>query len=203
MKFVSKKREFRLIIRPTNVFLDESRRPQVDKGEKVEFKNGMFFTEDKSLISYLLHHKQYGLSYTSEIGNDPVAIEKASMVFDDGAEITGPKIVAGFPEKNSPRVIEMVTGGMSTQSMPKVQTKAEEFIPQVPPKESITKEEVVDLISQALDAKLDLILDRIGAVALQPSIKGTRVKKFHCSICGEELPSGFAVKKHKDDKHSN
>lgn len=197
MRFVSKRKEFRLIIRPTEVVVDEARRPHVVQGEKVEFKQGRFTTEDRSLIDYLLHHPLYGLQFTSEIGNDPVAIQKYSLVFDDGAELSGPKVVAGFPEKN--KHVDMYTGANSTANNP-VQTKLQ-------PKLPVTKEEfekarpiAKEEIEALIDSKLDAFLDKIGSLVIQPKVKHS-IKKFHCPICGDEFPNGVLVGKHKKLAH--
>ncbi len=197
MVFVSRRKEFRIIIRPTEVIIDESRRPHVVQGEKVEFKNGRFVTEDKSLIDYLLHLPMYGLQFTSELGNDPVAIQKYSMVFDDGAEITGPKVIAGFPERNKSKPVEMVRGARATvQSEPRILPGS--IVKQIEiEKVDITKEEINALI----DSKLDAFLDKIGSLVIQPKIKHS-VKQFHCPICGEQFSNGVLVGKHKKEKHS-
>jgi hypothetical protein len=192
MKFVSRRKEFRLIIRPIEVVIDEARRPHVVQGERVEFKNGVFTTEDKGLIDYLIHHPLYGLQYTSEIGNDPVAIQKYSMVFDDGATLSKPKIVAGFPEKN----VEMTSGAVSTQSNAS-KSKVIEKIVSIPSEPSISKIEIEALI----DSKLDSFLDKIGSLVIQPEVKSARAKPVHCTICGEEFANGFMVGKHKKEKH--
>lgn len=199
MKFISKRKEFRLIIRPTEVVIDESRRPHVVAGEKVEFKNGVYTTEDRGLIDYLLHHALYGLQYTSEIGSDPIAIQKYSMVFDDGATLTGPKVVAGFPEKN----VEMNVGAMSTLSRPPQPSNPKGIDKAV---ETATTPAISRIEIEALiESKLDAFLDKIGSLVIQPTItpvKHSMPKKVHCPICGEEFATGFAVGKHKREKHS-
>ena len=199
MIFVSRRKEFRLIIRPTEVIIDESRRPHVMRGERVEFKQGKFMTEDKGLIDYLLHHPLYGLQYTSELGSDPVAITKHSLVFDDGAELSGPKIVAGFPEKN----IVMNRGATSTQNsgrQPLAQEAPKEFarkeVAKILETPSISKDEVEALI----DSKLDSFLDKIGSLVIQPKITKAK-REFHCPICQEPFSSNIAVGKHKKENH--
>jgi hypothetical protein len=201
MRFISKRREFRLIIRPTEVILDESRRPRVMYGEKVEFKNGVFNTTDKSLIDYLLHHDLYGTQFTSEIGSDPVQIEKYSLVFDDGAELSGPKVVAGFPERNK-KTIEMVTGARSTIEHPvQVEPVSVPPVKQIEKSDAMTKEE----INALMDSKLDSFLDRIGTLIIAPKISGSpkKPKEFHCPICQKQFASGIAVGKHKKEEHPN
>jgi hypothetical protein len=196
MRFISKRKEFRLIIRPTEVVLDEARRPRVQYGEKVEFRNGVFNTSDKGLIDYLLHHPLYGLQYTSEIGNDPVEIEKHSLVFDDGAEITGPKLVAGRPT-------DMILGARATVDHP-IQPEPIIFLEKIP--KVITKEEpqfTRNEVEALIDSKLDAFLEKIGTLVVAPRVKKSRPKEFHCPICGKPFPSGMAVGKHKKEEHSN
>jgi hypothetical protein len=181
------------------VILDASQRPQIQYGEKVEFKNGRFDTDDPSLIKYLLSRKDYGVAYTSELGMDPVKIQKQFMVFDDGAELTGPKLVAGFPEKNAPKVPEMILGARSTVSAPISEAKKEEAVPEVPKVDRpvlVTKKDVEAII----DAKLDAFLEKLGSLTIQPKIKNS-IKTFKCPICGEGFSSGFAVGEHKRQKH--
>jgi hypothetical protein len=199
MRFISKRKELRIVIRPTEVILDESRRPRVMKGEKVEFKGGTFVTEDRGLIDYLLHHHLYGLQFTSEIGGDPVEIEKHSMVFDDGADLSGPKIVAGFPEMNRSKPVEMIRGATSTQNKGVIPTSGPvvKKTDKVEKSNTITSEEVNALI----DSKLDAFLDKIGSLVIQPKIKHS-TKQFHCPICGEQFANGFLIGKHKKEKHS-
>lgn len=198
MRFISKRKEFRIIIRPTEVIMDESRRPRVLQGERVEFKGGTFHTEDKGLIDFLLRHHLYGLQFTSEIGNDPVEKQKYSMVFDDGAEITGPKIVAGFPEMNRAKSVEMVRGARATvQSEPRIVPGSIVKQVEIEKADTITTEEINALI----DSKLDAFLEKIGSLVIQPKIKHS-VKQFHCPICGEQFANGFLIGKHKKEKHS-
>lgn len=210
MRFISKKKDFRLIIRATETTLDGNRRVQTIPGEKVEFKQGVFVTQDKSLIDYLLHCPLYGIAFTSEIGNDPIQIEKHSLVFDDGAELSGPKLVAGFPERNKPEKppVEMITGAVSTVSNPAQAISIgnpQQVTPVVVPAPQpigVSKLEVEALI----DSKLDAFLDKIGSLVIQPSPmkkSPAKPKEWHCGICGEQLSSGFAVKKHREEKHSN
>ncbi len=199
MKFVSKQREFRLIIRPTEVILDESRRPRIQHGERVEFKNHVYFTEDKGLIDYLLHHPLYGLRYTSELGADRVEIQKHSLNFDDGAELTGPKLLAGKsepPVRSTPKV-EMVSGAISTVT----HRQAPEVPNEVPKTEYVTKEEMGMFLS-LLDSRFDSLIDKIGTISNDSKkAEPKKPKEFHCPVCNEQFSSGIAVGKHKKEAH--
>ncbi len=187
MKFVSRRSEFRLIIRPTDRIIDESRRPIIIPGEKVEFMQHQFNTEDQGLITYLLKHPLYGRDFTSEAGGDIRVIEKPNLVFDDGAEISGPKIVAGFPERsNRPiKIPEMIVGAVATvpaaQIAQPVQSSAAK---------ALTKEE----IEQIIDNKLNGFVDKITNM-ISPTYVKTRT--FSCPYCHEQFPSGFAIGTHK------
>jgi hypothetical protein len=202
MKFVSKKKDLRLVIRPTTVAMDQNRRPIVNPGEHVEFHGGVFHTDNDSLIDYLIAHKSYGLAFTSELGGDAVNIRKQHLVFDDGAELSGPKIVAGFPEKNKPisDTPPMIHGATSTVNAPQNQREdramSRKSEKQATKETSVSKEEIEALI----DAKLDKFLDRIGSLVIQPKIrKDPRV--FKCPLCEEVFNSSFAVGKHKKEIH--
>jgi len=204
MKFISRRKEYRLVIRGTEVVKDGYGRPQVQEGETVEFKGGVFYTEDQNLINYLLNHKLYGLKFTSEVGNDPVAIKKYSMVFDDGAEISGPKLVAGFPERNTPDVKgpEMIRGARSTlDKQPTGLPEAKPAQEVEAPKSNIPKFITGDQVEALIDKKLDSFLEKLGSLTIQPKIRNSS-QSYHCPECGEEFKSGFAVGKHKKEKHS-
>lgn len=215
MKFISKKREFRLIISPAEVTVDESKRPHIYRGERVEFKEYVAHVNDPKLIKYMLNHPLYGRTYTSELGNDPVQLQKYHMTFDDGAELTGKKLVAGFPELDTHPLppqkppkppVEMVDGARSTVESPvrpTVETvyKEEPLIVGRPTKNvDLSKEEVEALI----DSKLDSFLDKIGSLIIQPKEKpkATKPKEFSCPECGLKLASGFEVGRHKKEAHT-
>jgi hypothetical protein len=202
MKFVSKQKEYTIVVRPTEVVLDESRRPRVMRGEHVDFHGGVFRTEDKSLIQYLLQHPSYGQKFTSEIGNDPVKIQKYTMAFDDGAELSGPKIVAGKPP------VEMIVGASSTRTSPiKKEVPVEPIWNQIGNQSneptSITKKEVEIIIDSKLNdflKKIEVILGGTSPAEKEatpePVIRKS-IKVFRCPYCGEPFKSGFAVGQHK------
>ncbi len=219
MKFISKRKEFRLVIRPTEVILDESRRPRIINGERVEFTNGVYFTEDVGLIAYLLHHKLYGLEFTSEIGNDPVRIKKATMTFDDGAELSGPQIVAGRFEntaKKKEHVIDMIRGANSTANSP-----IKKSVPKTEAWDTGTSNEASNMsrqeVENIIDNKLETFIGRIESM-LNPvpkavttivpvaapilkeepqKIEGIKTVRFSCPYCKEPFKSGFEVGTHK------
>lgn len=191
MKFVSRRSEFRLIIRPTDRIIDESRRPIVIPGERVEFRQYQFHTEDPKLIEYLTHHPLYGRDFTSERRGDATRVEKQSLVFDDGADLTGPKIVAGFPELNVPKHgPEMIAGAMTTtnSALSITPTKTEPA-----PTTDIQLATKAD-VEKMIDAKLDGFIDKITNMISPAYIKQ---RKFGCPYCHTEFQSGFEVGKHK------
>ncbi len=200
MRFVSRKKELVLVIRPTEVVMDANRRPMIMRGEKVEFHQGVYNTDNPSLIDYLIHRKDYGINFTSEIGNDPVQIQKHSLIFDDGAELTGPKVVAGYPERNRPPAIQMVRGANSTVENP---VKAKEDATIVPPvAKPIPKLVTTEDVEAIIDKKFDAFLEKLGNLAIQPQIKNSK-RSYKCPMCDEVFPSGFACGAHKKEKHSN
>ncbi len=192
MRFVSRRSEFRLVIRPTDRIMDESRRPVVIPGERIEFKQYQYNTNDAKLITYLKNHPLYGRDFTSESGGDATIIDKPNLVFDDGADLTGPKIVAGFPELKRPSV-EMIHGAVSTVGIPNelVITGKPEVVNE---NTQVTKEDV----EQMIDTKLNGFLDKITTMINPPKSK---YKVFKCPICKEEFPSGFKVGEHKKLVH--
>jgi hypothetical protein len=193
MRFVSRRSEFRLVIRPTDRIMDESRRPVVIPGERIEFKQYQYNTNDAKLITYLKSHPLYGRDFTSEAGGDPTVIDKPNLVFDDGADLTGPKIVSGFPELKKPvPSVEMIHGAVSTVeksgvvfSEPTVQNTNVQLV---------TKEDV----EQMIETKLDGFLDKINSMLNPPKSKD---RVFKCPICKEAFPSGFKVGEHKKLAH--
>ena len=191
MKFVSRRKEFTLVIRPTDRIIDESRRPVILQGEKAEFWNHQFWTKDQSLIDYLLKHPLYGREFTAEKGGDAIPVVKESMVFYDDAEITGKKVTAGFPEKN----VKMISGALSTSDSPlKEQTAEIKSVGNQSPTTLITKDEV----AQMIDEKMEGLLTKISDIVSPAYVKH---KKFHCPICREEFSSGFKIREHKLEKH--
>jgi len=185
MKFVSRKKEFRLIIRPTEVVMDASRRPHIMQGERVEFHQGMFYTEDKNLIEYLMSHPLYGNKFTAVAPTDLAGLKPAD---------SGPK---------------MIEGTRSTLDAPASKAMRPESTTYISEKvaKSVSKEEVEALI----DNKLEGFLGKIESLLIKPEIpkvpegpplpepiiKNVKKKGFHCPWCGESLSSGFEIGKHK------
>jgi hypothetical protein len=56
MIFVSRCRELRLVMKPTDVILDDLRHPQVLKGKTIVFGHGRYTTEDQEEIKWLMEH---------------------------------------------------------------------------------------------------------------------------------------------------
>jgi hypothetical protein len=55
--FVSKRRELRIIVKPSDRTFDEARRPVIIRGEKVEFVNHRYTTSDDALSDWLKHQE--------------------------------------------------------------------------------------------------------------------------------------------------
>lgn len=67
--FVSKRRELRVIVKPADRQFDESRRPIIIPGERVEFYGYKFATKDENLVKWLKQHPLYGQSFVSDEPN--------------------------------------------------------------------------------------------------------------------------------------
>ncbi len=66
MKFVSKYKEHRIILEPTDRTIDDQRRTIIHRGKKAEFYNYQFNTQDPVIIDLLKNHREYGIMFTSD-----------------------------------------------------------------------------------------------------------------------------------------
>ena len=186
--FVSKRRGLRIIIRPTDRIIDESRRPVTIPGEKVEFANHRFQTNDDSLIRYLLSHPLYGAEFTSDLRDggvpknlDPNKVD-VNALLGRGAISTVNKMAQAAEEGQA----------AEPQEVPEV--KATSFAPTMAELDAI-----IDKKLEGFFGKITEILTSKNEIAQVAKPK----KKFTCKTCGEEFKSGIEVGKHKKVVHPN
>lgn len=182
MRFVSKRREARFVIKPTDRIIDEQRRVSIVRGKTAEFRNFRYHTDDPEIIEALLHHPEYGLSFVSAEPGEAVQ-KPAPVIFETDDSI----------RDNS---VKMIQGAKATVDRPMEGIPSQVAV--------ITKDEVVQLVDEkmrSLDNKLDNLILAIRSQEDAKKISKAK-KEFHCPICHEEFPSGVAVGVHKKKAHS-
>jgi hypothetical protein len=229
MLFVSKIRDLRLIRRPADRVMDEQRRPIILKGERVEFANWRFSTEDPDLIDWLTHHREYGVTFTSDKMKDKAVEQPEKVVLRDTddemprhlrtrpqdkfAEIHAKNIRSAKKEKRNLQKIkkaqqnpQMIKGMLATSySIPEsVRQHLQEQ--GMGPGEPAQERGVQPLLTE--ERVTELISNSVNEAMGQilEVIKGIQAPKakrtFHCPECGEEFASGIAVGKHKKEAHA-
>lgn len=201
MKFVSKCRDLRLIRRPADRIMDEQRRPIILRGERAEFANHQYYTNDPDMIEWLLNHPLYGLEFTSaEPVPDravprPITAEEAQMRYN--------------------AVPQMVRGAKATANVIPTKAGREESKTEAAPESSsiITVDDVSKMIDEKLGSAMEQILQAVrGTPKVEdtspkvetpsPAVNGSSSKKaFHCPICHLPFRSGIEVGKHKKEAH--
>lgn len=184
MKYISKKAELCLVIRPTDRITDEQRRVRVIPGKRVEFMGGRYSTNDPEIIEFLHNHPNRGSKFMEITEADEKAVEKAKSV--------APAIV---------------TGALSTGVVPDAQIAIEEIIsatPSLPDRTrpdqaTLVSPELIKLIDERINAALGTIVDLLkkDTVKEEKVMSGTSTKSFKCPYCEEPFTSGFKVGSHK------
>lgn len=175
MKFASKIRELRLVMRPLDRTMDEQRRVVVIPGKTVEFLAGQYVTDDPEVINFLLKHYQYGVSFAAV---DDVEEWKRQHGIKDIQVTTGAR---GTMELGEDRPVISIEPG---------------------PIHILNKPEPKPL-EEVIDERLNLLLAPLLA-EIKRGHEGVEKpkKKFTCQICHDPFPSGIAVGKHKIEVHS-
>lgn len=190
MRYTSKKRELRLIMRPTDRTIDEHRRVQIHPGKKAEFIDGKFNTDDPELIEFLHNHPLRGSK------------------FDEITEYDE-KILASLRKPNP--IIPIATGAVSTANavLPAGYKAAVSETPETsrPEDKVMVSPELVRMIDERIQTALGTIIDLLKPEAAKDAkaekiMAGKPTKIFTCKVCGEVFPSGVAVGKHKKEKHA-
>lgn len=227
MLFVSKIKDFRIIRRPADRIMDEQRRPIVLKGERVEFNNWRFNTDDPDLIEWLINHPEYGITFTSDQRQDrAVAQPKKPIFWDTDDEATA----MARAEDNLPREMQradkkfekitslnrklenmkkqaqknapqMLKGAMSTAWGEPVQPDQSKDVPaETKTPTGLTEDKVAYMINSAINSAVEKMATL--TVQIVENAMGSSKKKFHCKECGEEFSSGMEVGKHKLEAHT-
>ncbi len=93
MHFVSRRKNLRIIITPTDRVTDTKGRPQIIRGRTVEFGGGRYETDDEDTIRELLQHPLKGTEFVSS-DDDVRWIEEHPQKV-----ITGARASMNIPEK--------------------------------------------------------------------------------------------------------
>jgi len=213
MLFVSRIRDLRLIRRPSDRIMDEQRNPIILRGERVEFSNFRYTTEDEGLIEWLVNHPLYGNTFTSDklrdraVGkgfqatgdtSDYSAVQAARAVIKDydnrtveGGQAFNKALKDHKKKKAGPQMLKGMMATVQSFPGPGDAKESENREPE------LTKEDVATMIKSEITTAMAQIVDLI-----RTNNPPTKKKEFHCPECGEEFPSGIAVGKHKAEAHS-
>jgi hypothetical protein len=191
MLFVHKYAEGRIVLRPTDMVIDELRRRQVIPGLTVEFHNHRFATEDPELIKKLLNYPDYGHTYSAACNDQELLAWKRAHGMmasndDPSALIKGDKdpfVIAVAPREIKPEPVGLTEDKVATM--------------------------IQDSVAKAMGEILAVLKpDPAPCVANPAGIPVLDVNKprktFHCKICGKDGPefkTGFEVGKHMREVH--
>ncbi len=173
MRFVSRVKNLRLVLKPADRIIDDNRRTIFLRGVTIEFGGGMYATDDKEVISTLLSHPLYGTEFT--------CADNEKRWKEDNK---GVGIITG---KSTTTSISTIGNTESVSSEePKQVVDIDELIAEkVSVEMSKHFNEIKELISTAI-SKTEPVVDK---------------KVFHCPICQEPFSNGFEVGKHKRENH--
>lgn len=183
--FISKKRELRIIVKPSDRTFDEARRPITIRGERVEFMNHRYQTNDAGLTTWLKQHPLCGSQFICA-DDGPIGLVKKSAT-------------------KTSSVPEMITGTKTTAA--NVANKPEITLPEEPPtlpptppvQPSIQRDEVEVMIEKKFDEFLNRFTQIMQSGKVEPVVKAK--KTFTCPHCPEVFKSGVEVGKHKKLVH--
>ena len=199
MRFISRASELRLIRKPSDRIMDEQRRPIILRGQRAEFANHRFSTNDPDLIEWLLNHPEYGLSFTSD---QPDVKVVAVPPITTGPETTDDLYAKEIRQRQGAQVPPMVRGAMASVNSPAaradgatIENEASTPMGVVP----MTEEQVGKIIDEKLEAGfnklMSALLERKQESVSEALPKAKHV--VHCKDCGQEFGSGFEVGIHK------
>jgi hypothetical protein len=216
MLFVSKYAEHRIILRPTDVVIDQqTRKRTVIRGLTCEFRDFKYRTQDRETIQGLIEVPEYGLTFSVGLSDKDLIDyrKKYGVMPPNGAEIllareekmTG---IATIP----PPLLELIPPLLVEPVVPAIVEPSVEAIaegaPSEPPKPVGTNtppdsDKIQEMIDKSVSKAMSEILVAIQGVTPKPSnpaLDSARVRKsFHCKVCGQEFESGIAVGKHKKE----
>lgn len=175
MIFASRCREFRAVMKPTDVVLDDLRHPQILKGKTIVFQNGRYITNDPEEIKFLTEHPARPAEF--DVVEDGIfKARKQDVQMLEGA------MGAGVPI----RVDETASRGkdFTNETTIEVVTAA-----------------VTEKVMQAVDEKFSIALGQILEAVKAPTY--VKKKVFTCPVpgCGLTFPTGMATGAHKRIAH--
>ena len=170
--FASRCREARIVMKPTDVVLDDLRHPQILKGKTIVFKNGRYITENQEEINFLMAH--------------PARPAEFDLVPD-----------SVFAQRKDD--IQLIQGAMGTTGAVPVATK--ESIPEatIEIATAAITEKVMGEVDKRLTTAMEQILELLKATPTPPPYKTKRV--FTCKTCGEIFKTGMDIGKHSRIAH--
>lgn len=187
MKFVSKRKRFRLVVKPASHVIDAYGQRVSIPGLTIEFSNGRYETEDPEIISLMLKSPFLGSQFI--VANTEQEVQDW---------------IATHPEY-APEVVPMITGGISTVN---VSSSAHAVAATQGALRDAARETAIDLesiIEKKIEAKLSPLIGKLDSVLEQVTATQTRPKKvFTCPVpgCGKVFRSGVEVGEHKRLEHA-
>lgn len=176
MIFASRCREARLVMKPTDVILDDLRHPQVLKGKTLVFKNGRYMTTDPEEIKFLMEHPDRPAEF--DMVPENVFVQRK----DDIQLIRGAVGTAGDTVATPKEPIESIPGATI----------------------EIATAVITEKVMQAMDEKFAVAMGQILEVLkatpqIPPPYKTKKV--FTCPVCKEVFLTGMKVGEHKRIAH--
>ena len=183
MRYVSKKSELCLVMRPTDRTIDEQRRVRIVPGKRVEFYAGRYQTDDPELITWLHDHPLRKVKFDEITEVDEKALKTAASL--------GPKISTG--PVTTTNVVDSQLQDMIDADLGKIEVRTR-------PTDTVAiSPELVRVIDDRINAALSIIMDLLkkDTVKEEKIMSGKPTKSFKCPYCGDPFTSGFKVGGHK------
>jgi len=183
MKYVSKKSELCLVMRPTDRIIDEQRRVKMIPGKRVEFYAGQYQTDDPEVVEWLHNHPKRGTAFAEITEHDEKLVEVAKS--------TVPKISTGMVTTTN--VVDSQIEAMINADLGKIE------VPTRPVDTALISPELIKIIDERINAAMGTIIDLLKKddVKEEKVLSGKPTKSFTCPYCGESFSSGFKVGDHK------
>lgn len=179
MKYTSKYRDPRYIIRPTDRVIDEQRRVHVVPGLKAEFINHLFWTENPELIEALHNHPLRGIEFDEILEKDEKVIEATV------------------------KAVPMTAGGRSTANI--AEAKVDEYIEVSTRSTDVVavSPELIKLIDERISSAMGEVISLLKKQEKkenQVTGKEKGMKTYKCPYCGDtNFNSPFKLGTHKNE----
>lgn len=189
MLFVSKRKRFRLVLKPTTHVLDAYGQRVAIPGLTVEFINGRYETEDPEIIKLMLNNPFLNNQY---------------IVANTNAEVE--QWIAEHPEYRH-EAAQMITGGIATinaQSTPAAVTAAQSAL-----RDAVSSSKDIDsILEEKISAKLNPLLEKLSKLVADSDADNETSKAkrtFTCPVpgCGAVFRSGIELGEHKRTVHAS